>query len=242
MTKQRRLNFDLFMIQGGSKMAQEKEIKRMIRLLESTAEIAEHASLTGTFKQGQKASLRQYNAILERLKETEEIPGVLFPPLEEDAPFDEVGVACKQLAAYLQEEDEPVKARPREAPFLDGSPIINIGGDLKDLGELIRDALPDWIKKGRVDIFTPEEEPKESEPAEESETQDLNDLESQMSELGAQMQVMAERLRRESLSPDEIQRLADGMRELGEKHAELAKKQAALRLQTEVKVEADTEQ
>ena len=223
-------------------MAQEKEIKRMIRLLESTAKIAQEASLTGTLAEGQKASVRQYNAVLERLKETEEIPDVLFPPLEEDASFDEVGVVCKQLAAYLQEEEEPAKARPRGTPLLDQSPIVNIGGDLKDLGELIRDALPEWMKKGRWDFFTPEEEPKESEPAEESEAQNLNDLESQMSELGAQLQVMAERLRRESLSPDEIQRLADGMRELGEKHAELAKKQATLRLQTEVKVETETEQ
>ena len=222
-------------------MTQEKEIKRMIRLLESTAKIAEHASLTGALDQGQKASLRQYNAILERLKETEEIPGVLFPPLEEDASFDEIGVACKQLAAYLQEEEEPAKDRRPQGGDFHG-PIIKIGGNLKDLGEIIRDALPEWMRSGRWDVFTPEEEPKESEPAEESETQNLNDLESQMSELGAQLQVMAERLRRESLSPDEIQRLADGMRELGEKHAELAKKQAALRLQTEeVKVEADTE-
>jgi len=218
-------------------MAQEKEIKRMIRLLESTAKIAQDASMTGMLEQGQKASIRQYNAILDRLKETEEIPDVLFPPLEEDASFDEVGVACKQLVAYLQEEEEPAKARSREQFRVGDMPIINIGGDLKDLGELIRNALPEWMKKGHIDIFTPEKEPKESKPAEESETQNLNDLESQMSELGAQLQVMAERLRRESLSPDEIQRLADGMRELGEKHAKLAQRQAAMRLQMEAKTE-----
>ncbi|MBM3237834.1 hypothetical protein FJZ31_16215 [Candidatus Poribacteria bacterium] len=213
-------------------MAQEKEIKRMIRLLESTAKIAQDASMTGMLEQGKKASVRQYNAILDRLKETEEIPDVLFPPLEEDASCDEVGVACKQLVAYLQEEEEPTKARPG-APFLSGGPIVNIKGDLKDLGELFRNALPEWMKKGSVDIFTPEKEPKETKPAEESETQNLNDLESQMSELVAQLQVMAERLRHESLSPDEIQRLADGMRELGEKHAKLAQRQAALRIQAE---------
>ncbi len=216
-------------------MAQEQEIKRMIRLLESTAEIAEGASLTGVLKQGQKVSVRQYNAILERLKETEEISGELFTPLEEEASFDEIGVACKQLAAYLREEEEPAKARPYGGPMIGALQIK--AGDLKGLGELIRDALPEWMKKEHED--EPEEEPKESEPAEESEAQNpsLNELESQMSELGAQLQVMAERLRRESLSPDEIQRLADGMRELGEKHAELAKKQAALRLQMEAKVE-----
>jgi hypothetical protein len=222
-------------------MAQEKEIKRIIRLLESTTKMAEHASLTGTLKEGQKVSVRQYNAILDRLREIEEIPGTLFPPLEEEASFDEVGVACKQLAAYLQEEEEPAKSRPRERPFLEDSPIINIGGDLKDLGQLIRDALPEWVQKGRWDIFTPEKEPKESEPARESEPQNLNDLESQMSELGAQLQVMAERLRRESLSPDEIQRLADRMRELGEQHADLAKRQAVLRREMEANTEAETE-
>ena len=213
-------------------MAQEKEIKRMIRLLESTAKIAEDASLTGMLKQGQKASIRQYNAILERLRETEEIPAVLFPPLEEDASFDEVGVACKQLAVYLKEEEEPAKARSRGVPFLEDGPIIKIGGDLKDLGKLIRDSLPEWMRK-EGEGEKPGEEQKESEPPEEAEVQNriLSDLESQMSDLGVQMQEMAERLRDESLSPDEIQRLADGMRELGEKHAELAQKQAALRLE-----------
>jgi hypothetical protein len=219
-------------------MAQEKEIKRIIRLLESTTKMAEHASLTGTLKEGQKVSVRQYNAILDRLREIEEIPGTLFPPLEEEASFDEVGVACKQLAAYLQEEEEPAKARPRERPFLEDSPIINIGGDLKDLGQLIRNALPEWMKP---EDEKPKEEPKKSEPARESEPQNLNDLESQMSELGAQLQVMAERLRRESLSPDEIQRLADRMRELGEQHADLAKRQAVLRREMEANTEAETE-
>jgi hypothetical protein len=221
------------MVQGGFKMAQEKEIKRMIRLLESIAKMAEESSFTGAFKQGQKVSVRQYNAILDRLRETEEIPDVLFPPLEEDASFDEVGVACKQLVAYLEDEEEAEKSR-RSTGGTHHSPIIKIGGDLKDLGELIRDSLPEWMKQEKKEE-KPEEEPKASEPTEASETQNLslNELESQMSELGAQLQVMAERLRRESLSPDEIQQLADGMRELGEKHAELAKRQAALRLQTE---------
>lgn len=215
-------------------MAQEKEIKRMIRMLESTAKMAEHASITGTLKQGQKVSVRQYNAVLDRLRETEEIPDALFPLLEEDTSFDEVGVACKQLAAYLKEEEEQAKARSWEQLRVGDTPIINIGGDLKDLGKLIRDALPEWMKKGHMDSFTPGKEPKESESAEESETPKLNDLESQMSELGAQLQVMAERLRHESLSPDEIRRLADEMRELGEKHAELAKRQAALRMKSEI--------
>ena len=216
-------------------MAQEKEMKRMIRLLESIAKIAQDASLTGMLEEGQKASLKQYNAILAWLKEIEEIPDALFPPLEEDASFgvsfDEIGVACKQLVAYLKEEEEPAKARPREAaPF--GGNIIQIGDDLKDLGKLIRDSLPEWMRK-EGEGEKPGEEQKESEPPEEAEVQNriLSDLESQMSDLGVQMQEMAERLRDESLSPDEIRQLADRMRELGEKHAELAQKQAALRLE-----------
>jgi len=222
-------------------MAAEKEIKRMIRLLKSTAEIAQDASLTGMLEQGQKTSTRQYNAILERLKETEEIPDVLFPPLEEDASFDEVGVACKQLVAYLKEDEEPEKTRTQKASTGAHFKIVNAGGDLKDLGQLIRDALPDWMKK-ESEEETDEEETEETESPEESEASNLNGLESQMSELGAQLQVMAERLRRESLSPDEIQRLADGMRELGEKHAELAKKQADMRLHTEVRIEEENEE
>ena len=47
------------------------------------------------------------------------------------------------------------------------------------------------------------------------------------------MQVLAEKLRREELSPDEVKRLADEMRKIGLKQAELARKRAELRAKTD---------
>jgi len=58
-----------------------------------------------------------------------------------------------------------------------------------------------------------------------------------MSELGEQLQ---ERLRRKSLSPEEIEaihKLAGSMRELHEKYAELARQHASLRTDTEAQAE-----
>jgi len=215
-------------------MMEQKEIKRIIRLLKSTAKIAENASFTGMLSRGYKVCVRQYNSIVEKLQESGEISEGLFPLLEEDAPFDEkagsfdeVGVVCTQLAEYLKEEDESAKSgRKREGGATN---VIEIGGELKGLGEVIRVMLPEW-KKEELE----KKKPEESESAEKSEVEilSLNDLESRISELGSQLQVMAERLRRESLSPDEIQQLADSMRELGDKHAELARQHASLRAQT----------
>ena len=47
--------------------------------------------------------------------------------------------------------------------------------------------------------------------------------------MGAQMQVLAERMHREELFSDEIRELADQMRQLGQQQSELAKQHAAIR-------------
>lgn len=214
---------------------QEQEIKRMIRLLESTAKIAKEASLTGSLKEGNKAAVRQYNSVLKRLEETNVLPEGLFPALEEDSSFDEIGVACAQLAAYLHEEpEEPRKEAKSEAPRI--GDIVNIGGNLEDIGRIIRDAMSSAFgsqKKEAKQEEKPESE-KESEPAEKTEDlPDLNEVESQISELGSQLQVMAERIRREALSPEEKKELADKMSNLGARYAELAKERAKARLHLE---------
>jgi hypothetical protein len=223
----------------------QKEIRRIYRIIENTAQMAKEATLTGMLKGGESRCIKQFNSALNRLIETGVVPGGLFEPLEGDASFSEIGVACHHLASYLKDEleDESPRAEPQEpksVPLMGDSVIVNLGGELKELGEVIRQSMPDFVRKawkeatGAHTSHERTEHPKaEPPPKNETETAppspELNQVESQIAELGAQMQVLAERLRRNTLPPEEIQRIADEMRKLGEQQVKLADRHATFR-------------
>ena len=213
-------------------MLEEKELKGVIQMLNTTAKMAEHASMTGSMSEGQKAGIRQYNNVLKHLQETDTIPEGLFVSVEEDASFDELGVSCSQLAAYLEGMTEEPKVRNGRSGNVN-APYINMAGclpdmipDMKEMGKMIRNAMPSWIREQME-----KEEPEEEEQEDKEPEADMNDLESRIAELGAQMQVLAERMHREELSSDEIRKLADQMRELGQQQSELARQHATIRVQ-----------
>ncbi len=205
-------------------MIEERELKGIIQMLGATVKMVEQASLTGSLGKERKAGagVRQYNAVVKRLQDTDTIPEGIFSSLEEEASFVELSIYCGQLAAYLEGMvEEPPKEKKSEN--IGDNVIVNIGGDLKDLGEVIRQAMPSWIKEQMGGE-------KEEEEKEEPEA-DMNNVESKIAELGAQMQVLAERMHREELSGDEIRKMADQMRELGQQQSELARQHAAVRVQ-----------
>lgn len=215
-------------------MEQKQETKRIVRLLESTAKMAEHASLTGALKESNKAAVRQYNSVLKYLEKNNAVPEELFTSLEENASLDEIGLFCKQLAAYLKEDEpeESGKKSKSEAPRI--GDIVNIGGDLGEIGKIVRDAMSSaFAQKEKKKEKEPEPEEKKEAAEEEEASVDLDEVESQISELGSQLQVMAERIRRESLSQQEMKELADKMNRVGTKYAELAKQRAKIRLHLE---------
>jgi hypothetical protein len=82
------------------------EVRRIRRLLKTTVELAEQASLTGSLQKGVKNSVYQFNTILTHLEQAGVIPAGFFRPMDEDATFDEVGVASAQLASFLGDDDE----------------------------------------------------------------------------------------------------------------------------------------
>lgn len=222
-------------------MDPEKEIRKVIRMLRTMAETANHAALTGTFSAGGPTFLRQYNAVLEHLRDLGVLAEKLFPPLEAEVNSGEAGLLCAQLAAYLEGELPAKEEARREAPTVgDASPVINITGNtlsdlslgnLRELGELIRQHLPAWLKgpaeQSKEEVEEPPAEPAESAPAEPPTS--LNHVESQLAELGARLQVLAERMRREDLSVEERLRLANEMSRVGQEQAQLARQHALLR-------------
>src|SRR5882724_3472379 len=79
----------------------QNEIKSIGNLLARTAEIAEHAGITGTFEDGACRCVQQYNASVAHLEALAAVPKGFFQPLPDSAGFGEAGIACAQLAAYI---------------------------------------------------------------------------------------------------------------------------------------------
>jgi hypothetical protein len=78
------------------------ELRRIVRMLEKTGKMAEHATMTGSLSNGKGYAIRSYNAVVEHLASTMEIPPALFPLLPDSASLGDVGIASAQLAEYLR--------------------------------------------------------------------------------------------------------------------------------------------
>jgi hypothetical protein len=128
----------------------ETELRRIVRMLEKTTSMAENASLTGSMAGGKEFAVRSYNATLQHLGSTGEISPALFPALPDTASMDEVGIASAQLAEYLRAGlSEPERQDGGSRPSMgDGNVFFNIGG-LSEIGDLIRENLPEWLRAKR---------------------------------------------------------------------------------------------
>ncbi len=96
-------------------------------------------------------------------------------------------------------------------------------GDKNEIGELIREAMPDWVKKQVVmeDTINAARSPAKKKA-------EMDELESQMNELGKQMQDLAQQMSAEdAFGEDRMKELAEQMRQLGQQQAELAKQFAS---------------
>lgn len=83
-------------------MTHEEQIRALLSSLKATAKAAEHASLTGSLKNGAAAGIKSYNGILMKLRQLEVIDDAIFHPLNEDESIDSLGISARQLAAYLE--------------------------------------------------------------------------------------------------------------------------------------------
>ncbi len=81
----------------------QKEVRRIVRMLEETTKHLERASLLDTFSDGDARCISQFNNALARLYDLEALPEGLFEPLEEDASVGAIGYAYHQVATYLKD-------------------------------------------------------------------------------------------------------------------------------------------
>ena len=118
----------------------EKEIRRILRLLETTARIVETSAITDHFSDGAERCARQFNNALALLADLGAVPDGLFEPLETDASFGDICFACHQVSAYVREgcADDFDSALTQMKK--------TIGGELKDVSEVVRQSMPPFLK------------------------------------------------------------------------------------------------
>ncbi len=137
-------------------MEQERqhELRGLFQMLEQTAEIAEDALLTETYSNNESRCISQFNKVLKRLNALNAVPKDLFDPLEEDAKFSEISIACNHLAAYLSEGlGISSNLKGMMTNLLGKKFIDNISEELKEgsIGELIRSAMPEFLTETKLD-------------------------------------------------------------------------------------------
>lgn len=135
----------------------QQELKGLFHMLEHTAKIAEDAALTGTFSGGEARCIIQFNNVLTRLNGLDAVPDGLFEELHEDASFSQIGIACHQLAAYLNEElDTTTDFSGWLESFFGKRFMENLTEELSDkpLGDLIRKAVPDFLTESTLEDIT----------------------------------------------------------------------------------------
>ena len=134
-------------------MEREKEIQKLVNVLRKTARLAQQADwLEGERESDSSFNVDQYNRVLTRLIELEPTVGTVFHPLANDASLAVVGMACKQLVAYFEDEVKSTSSwgKAYGAAF-DTDSFKNFWSEsareIEDLGEFIRENLEVWATK-----------------------------------------------------------------------------------------------
>ena len=164
----------------------QKEIRRILRLLEATARIVETSVISSEHLfDGEERCARQFNNALNLLSELEAVPEGLFEPLEEDASFGDICFACHQVAAYVKDG------------YVDDFDFDHmkktIGDELKDVSEVVRQSMPTFLKdmwsgqaqEGNVDTA-------ETVEVTSDEDEDVTSVEQRIAKLEGQMETVVE--------------------------------------------------
>ena len=126
----------------------QQELRALFHMLDHTAKIAEDAALTDTFSGGETRCITQFNNVLARLRNINAVPDGLFDELHAEASFGQIGIACHQLAAYLNEGvDSTTDSKGWFASFFGERFMENLTEEAidKPLGDMIRKAVPDFL-------------------------------------------------------------------------------------------------
>ncbi len=136
-------------------MEHKKEMAKLVNVLRKTARMAQSAGWSGDDEEAATYCAEQYNRVLARLNEIDGHDGSIFEPLPADASLTVVALACRQLAAYYEDDVRSSHSWGRVYGAAFDSEAFKefwrkSARDVEDLGEFIREnveAWADWRKQ-----------------------------------------------------------------------------------------------
>ena len=164
----------------------QKEVRRVLRLLETTARIVETSAISDHLFDGEERCAKQFNNALNLLSELGAVPEGLFEPLDiDDTSFGDICFACHQVAAYVKEgcaDDFDFDHMKK-----------TIGDELKDVSEVVRQSMPSFLK----DIWSGQAQEDNADTAEtvevtSDEDEDVTPVEQRIAKLEGQMETVVE--------------------------------------------------
>ena len=135
-------------------MEREKEITKLINVLRRTSRMALQSEWTGGAQDAASFCVEQYNRVLARLREIDPDIGTVFSPLPEGSSLTVAAMACRQVAAYYEDEVEPEKGWGKAYNFNIGAQPFKgfwqkSAREIEDLGEFIRESIDEWTRQRR---------------------------------------------------------------------------------------------
>ena len=133
-------------------MEKEQELRKMINVLRQTARMALQSEWTGSVKDAATICVERYNRILTRLTELEPTVASIFEPLAAESSLAAAAMACRQLAAYF-EEDVGWSPGWAKAYAIGCDPERfkefwrRSAGDVREFGEFMRECMDEWAKR-----------------------------------------------------------------------------------------------
>ena len=132
-------------------MEREKELTKLINVLRRTSRMALQSEWTGSGQDAAAFCAEQYNRVLARLKEIDADLSTVFEPLPATSSLTVVAMACRQLAAYYEDELGSQKGFGRAYGFaIDPSMFKDFweksAREIEDLGEFIRESVEEWVR------------------------------------------------------------------------------------------------
>src|SRR6185369_5634581 len=146
-------------------MERDKELAKLVNVLRRTSRMALQTEWTGSSADAARFCVEQYNRVLARLKELDAGVGTVFEPLADDSSLTVAAMACRQLAAYYEDEVgggggwgdwRGAWGDPRQGVWADKKAFKDFWNksarEIEDFGEFIRENIEEWVKqfKGRA--------------------------------------------------------------------------------------------
>ena len=143
-------------------MERDKELAKLVNVLRRTSRMALQSEWTGSSADAAKFCVEQYNRVLARLKELDAGVGAVFEPLPPDSSLTVAAMACRQLAAYYEDEVgaagwgewKGAWGDPRYGFWVDKRAFKEFWNksarEIEDFGEFIRENIDEWLSQRKT--------------------------------------------------------------------------------------------